>query len=493
MFSGPKLFYTFGDSIPPSEFPKIIHPHLAISKISGLSASDVLALFSGVSGSNAIRSSAGFNPYQTGANMRWLVQRGLTNGDIIAVDTHVAESGTAGLFYVNDKGHLRALGVAEPGYPTERIINRYEEMVSRHGRRARPTIFPSQVTKAREMQNGKDPSKGNGVSQQKIAEPLTKAQRWQERKYLIGRGERSPYPDAQIASKRLAENNIAVENAKLSENTYKTINPLKDTPGVPEGWKDISNDEAALKKLRLKSDMLYDNSASPDFLARVYQPDSNVFGTDMNPTVAFRGSRAPAFAEGTRDTINKILYEDVREIKNIKITNSADWINNGAQGAGMDSVYYKKAVEIGRALKNAPAAGISGHSLGGGMASAASLSSGKPAWTFNAAGLHSGTVEKYGGSVIGSADNIQAYRVKGELLTKLQETEAWDDAKDVYFHPLALASKETLSALAPDAVGIKHVLPGGTGSLLDMHGIDQAIRCIEEQKDDDIATIRSRI
>jgi hypothetical protein len=42
-------------------------------------------------------------------------------------------------------------------------------------------------------------------------------------------------------------------------------------------------------------------------------------------------------------------------------------------------------------------------------------------------------------------------------------------------------------------VGVKHTLPGGAGSLLDKHGIDQAIQCIENEKDDDIATIKGRI
>ena len=93
------------------------------------------------------------------------------------------------------------------------------------------------------------------------------------------------------------------------------------------------------------------------------------------------------------------------------------------------------------------------------MASAASMASGKPAWTFNAAGLHAGTVEKYGGSIIGSTDNIQAYRVKGELLTKLQEVDLWEDAKDLKFYPPAVVAKERLSMLAPDAVGVKTRLP----------------------------------
>ena len=49
------------------------------------------------------------------------------------------------------------------------------------------------------------------------------------------------------------------------------------------------------------------------------------------------------------------------------------------------------------------------------------MGSGKAGWTFNAAGLNAGTVEKYGGKILGSTDNIQAYRVEGELLTKIQE------------------------------------------------------------------------
>lgn len=61
------------------------------------------------------------------------------------------------------------------------------------------------------------------------------------------------------------------------------------------------------------------------------------------------------------------------------------------------------------------------------------------------------------------------------------------------FYPPAVMAKERLSMLAPDAVGVKHTLSGGTGSLLDKHGIDQAIQCIENEKDDDIATIKGRI
>jgi len=493
MFTGMKLFFTFGDNIHPDEFSQIISPPIAVSRLHGLSVQDLLSQFSGVNASHSIRSAAGANPNQMGGNLKSLVSRELERGNIIAVDACPGDFATTGPFYVTDSGHLRKFGLQEPGYLADRIISRYEEMVRRYGRRARPTVFPSQVIRAQEVKKAEEATPGSGVSQRKVAGSMAKAERWQERQYLIGKGERSTYPDAQIASKRLAGNNIAVENAKLSENVYKTTNPLKDTPGVPEGWKDISNDESALKKLGLRSDMLYDDEQSPNFLARAYQPDSSIFGKAMNPTVVFRGSRAPGLAEGTGETVKKILFDDVSEINNIKIDNAEDWINNGAQSVGINSEYYEKAVKIGKVLKNSPSASISGHSLGGGMASAASIASGKPAWTFNAAGLHPGTVEKYGGSLTGSPGNIQAYRVKGELLTKLQEVDLLDDGRSLDFSPAFLAGKEGLSSLAPDAEGIKYTIPGGTGSLLDKHGIDQMIRVIEEQKDDDIATIRSRI
>lgn len=445
--------------------------------------------FPGLSGSSRIVQPSGMNHNRTGFNLQWLVQRELSSGDIVAIDTTPGKILTTGSFYVNEEGHLRPLGLQDTGFHYERIMGRYEEMVKSYGRRARPTVFPVQVTGSKKSLMAEQSSQGQQTTTRKVQKPLTKAERWQERKYLIGRGERSVYPDAQTAARRLSENNVAVEKAKLAENVYKTKNPLLDMPEVPEGWRDISNDEAALRKLHLTPKLLADNDTAPDFLARVYQPDSSVFGKDLSTTVVFRGSRAPEFSEDMITTAKKVVLKgDLSGIKNVK-----DWTNNGAQGLGFKSDYYKRAVEIGKVLKYSLNVDISGHSLGGGMASAASIASGKPAWTFNAAGLSSGTVEKYGGNIIGSERDIHAYRVQGEMLTKLQEVHFWDDLKSVNYYVPALFPKEEISLFSPDAIGTKYTLPGGVGSMLDRHGIDQAISCIENQKDDDIATIRSRM
>jgi len=495
MFHSLKLLYIDRDLISPDDFPRILDPVRVSHDIAYMPEKDILSLFTGFNGGERIRHECGVTHNGISSNpVRSKVQSDLRSGNIVAVETRPGVLATMGPFYADNEGYLRLQAPPATGFRADHIVQRYEEVVkSWGGRRARPSVFPAQVTRAKPDIVTAAAATIMGAIQRKVAGPLTKAERWQERKYLIGRGQRSIYPDARIAADRLAQNNVAVEKSKLAENIYKTTNPLKDTPGVPEGWKDISNDDAALDSMGLSRDMLFDDKKSPNFLSRVYQPDSKVFGKDMNPTVVFRGSRAPELAEGTKETINKFLWEDVSAIKDVKINNIDDWTNNISQGMGRSSEYYRRAVDIGSRLNNAAKVDISGHSLGGGMASAASMASGKPAWTFNAAGLNAETVEKYGGSVIGSAKDIQAYRVDGELLTKLQEVHLWEDAKDVYFNPSALAAKEAISNAAPDAAGIPHTLSGGTGSMLDKHGIDQAIKLIEDEKDDDIATIRGRI
>ncbi|HID9455092.1 phospholipase [Serratia marcescens] len=490
-----KLLSLFSEHTAPESFSRILTPtqarhelerHYLFGGAAGISISSRYSI------TRNTQSGIGVTGYREDAAVKRSVFDDLNRGGLLAIDEEIgAWTPTKYAFYVDAEGRLqRYPGSSLPAfYPTGRVIARYEEMVSRYGQRAKPTVLPARQNTTRNppLQQAIATAVATVAATVQAIRPMTKAERWQERQYLIGRGNRSIYPDARMAAQRLAENNVAVEKAKLAENVYKTTNPLKDTIDIPEGWKDISNNDGALGKLGLSKDMLYDDEDTPGFLARVYQPDERVFGKAMNPTVVFRGSRAPEFPEGISKAAQKALLNgDLSGIKNL-----SDWSNNGAQGLGFNSEYYKKAVNIGKAIKGG--AGISGHSLGGGMASAASMASGKPAWTFNAAGLNAGTVEKYGGSIIGSADNIQAYRVKGELLTKLQEVDLWEDAKDLKFYPPAVMAKERLSMLAPDAVGVKHTLAGGTGSLLDKHGIDQAIQCIENEKDDDIATIKGRI
>ncbi|NUL35423.1 DUF2974 domain-containing protein [Kosakonia sacchari] len=466
------LTYIFEDKVAPWRFSFIIHPQLALQRIRMMPPSSVSTM---LSRQDTLRSRSGANPNQSGRDIRTAAAVDLERGTMVAIDDSFRLwSPVTALFFIDNEGRLQLFSTSlSVTYPVSSITRRYEEMVSTFGKRPPPTDIPQgQFTRTNSPMRGEEPSSGGGRRSRMDGptRPLTKAERWQERKNLISKGQRSVYPDAQTAANRLAENNVAVEKAKLAQNIYgragQPINALESMPDVPEGWVDISNDENALSSLGLKREMLFDESVDPNFFSRVYAPDTYVFGDDMNPTVVFRGTRPDKMA---------------------------DWGNNFAQGAGFNSSYYEKAVNIGRMIaENASKIDIAGHSLGGGLASAAGMASGQQTWTFNAAGLNHDTVEKYGAQLMGDGSAISAYRVNGEMLTKIQEVSI-EDLADANFDTSLFALKAGASNMLPNAIGKPTELAGGTGSMLDKHGMVQVIDCIEVQKDEDIRIIKSRV
>lgn len=268
------------------------------------------------------------------------------------------------------------------------------------------------------------------------------------------------------AADRFAKNNKAIEKARLAENVYKHDQP------APEGWKNISDDPVALEKIGLRPRHL--SKAGSEYRAQVYAPDPAVFGDDQKTTVAFQGTQ---------------------------VEKGEDWSNNFAQGQDRESRYYRNSVGVGNRLaaKNADVE-ITGHSLGGGMASAAARASGRPATTFNAAGLHDNTVQRYGGTVhLPDPENIQAYRVNGEILTGVQEHGLMGTAATIaagfalggpWGAVVAAAAKIGLASAMPNAVGTPHVVDGSWDPI-QRHFMSQIIAGIEKQKDEDQATILS--
>ncbi|MEB6334891.1 hypothetical protein [Serratia rhizosphaerae] len=61
-----------------------------------------------------------------------------------------------------------------------------------------------------------------------------------------------------------------------------------------------------------------------------------------------------------------------------------------------------------------------------------------------------------------------------------------------YDIPLLMAKRQ-LSALLPSAAGAAKWLPGGEGSAIDKHGMQQVIDSLEEQKEVDMTTITNRL
>lgn len=105
-----------------------------------------------------------------------------------------------------------------------------------------------------------------------------------------------------------------------------------------------------------------------------------------------------------------------------------DWKHNFGQGLGLEDAQYDQAIAVAREARLAfgDRLVLSGQSLGGGLAAAAAMVNEIPAVTFNAAGVHDNTIERYGVDASAAkrhADQglVRHYVVKNEILTHLQE------------------------------------------------------------------------
>lgn len=105
-----------------------------------------------------------------------------------------------------------------------------------------------------------------------------------------------------------------------------------------------------------------------------------------------------------------------------------DWINNARQGIGWDSKQYDQAAQLAQDAQQAFGENmvITGHSLGGGLASFAAAATDTAAVTFNASGVHDDTLRGAGLNPdtvkADAADGqIRRYNISGEMLTAAQE------------------------------------------------------------------------
>ncbi len=152
--------------------------------------------------------------------------------------------------------------------------------------------------------------------------------------------------------------------------------------------------------------MLYTNldaTAFPGFKAVLYQD----FAAKEDNTYVL------AFA-GTDDSAGEMLHKQ-----------GYDWAENVWQGLGWDSFQHQYAMQAATAIQAAmerlvedgASLTTTGHSLGGGLASAASVVTGAPGITFNAAGLHTNTLRQFIGDPIALETALQRYNQANGLIT----------------------------------------------------------------------------
>ncbi|MFK7886391.1 MAG: hypothetical protein AB8G16_05940 [Gammaproteobacteria bacterium] len=207
-------------------------------------------------------------------------------------------------------------------------------------------------------------------------------------------------PEATELADQLEARYHGEEMAGLSADVYHWVGEGV-SPSAPVGWTRASEDPATLARYGLTQESLA--PANSGFRAELYIPDPAIHGADAEPVLAFKGTTA---------------------------TSAEDWSNNFGQGTGGQTDYYDRAMNVALRVDRATDGEfeITGHSLGGGMASAASAVTGAEANTFNSAGLHPNTAGEYiarnglGIPVEDTADLVTVYQVEGEILTTLQES-----------------------------------------------------------------------
>lgn len=272
---------------------------------------------------------------------------------------------------------------------------------------------------------------------------------------------------AEQAVERLARNNVAVERARLSEHVYHS----RELPPHPEpvGWHMLTPKELARKGIA--PDML--NDPKSGFKAALYQSS---FERPPKTVIAYAGT------------------ED-----------QADWMTNFQQGIGMETKQYDKAMELADKVTRSFPKGtvdITGHSLGGGLASAGAAVTGAKGYTFNAAGLHPRTVARAPYNL--TADNmaamgqrIDAYHSTADPLTNLQsglsgslgDLAGWPTGPQALGVPRPLVPAAGWQHEWKELVTRNPAISGGRMAL-EGHGVDpQMVDHIEVQKEQDTVTL----
>ncbi|SOB86458.1 Protein of unknown function [Sphingomonas guangdongensis] len=205
-------------------------------------------------------------------------------------------------------------------------------------------------------------------------------------------------------------------------------------------------------------------------------------------TTRASGYRARAYVSGTGESAQVVIAFR-------GTAGGSDWVADARQAVGLGTDHYRQALALGRQVARSGAANVTftGHSLGGGLASAAGLAAGREATTFNAAGLSDATIGQADAIRTASrrgVPDIRAYYVSGEILSALQD--GGDRVAGALIgHAIGGISGGVLGAQvdAPEAYGhrieLDAVAPEGKHfwerHAVDKHGMDWVLASLRAQ------------
>lgn len=303
------------------------------------------------------------------------------------------------------------------------------------------------------------------------------------------------------ATERFERNNVAVERARLAKDVY---NVGQGEP--PEGWERVSS--AELKRLGMKKDLFPQLSKhfrasefKDGYYPELYRSKPEILG-EVKYVLCFRGTQGPK--DGATDVI---------------------------QAFGGRTVHYTRAIESAQKLRKVLGGNLemAGHSMGGGMATAAGIVTGSRVFAIDPAGVHPATLERIGKGYARESAKlwVQNYVTEGEILDCVQNPHAqrlllsgiaaisstvgatlaiaghramtekgtvtYGAAGPIYRLPVLANAKvlledETMQGLTPGIVGKmnNHINPI---QKIRLHDPDYAIAGIEQQKADDLTVI----
>ncbi len=275
---------------------------------------------------------------------------------------------------------------------------------------------------------------------------------------------------------QLSVNYHGLQMAGLSQDAYRAAAGGVDATGnrvePPPGWTRASEHPEQLQALApgLSREQINEmlRPEGSGFRAEIYLPDPTILGPDARPVFAVKGSTGPIVDPAAPGGMRESAAEDYLA-------------NNVPQGLGLRADYYDRAMDAARLLQRQPGLDfeITGHSLGGGIASAAGAVTGVQTTTFNAAGLHPNTTARYveenGGAVHDLRATITAFQVNGDILTDSQTG----------VQGMSEASRQEAGALANNigqvlqTPGIRDIVQGQIDGLLPENARGPAMAAID--------------
>ena len=147
-----QLIYFMSESLAPEKFARILNPADAryeLERYYLFGGSSMSSISSRHTITRNTQSGIGVSSYREDSGMKRGVFDELKRGSLLAVDASIgAWSPVKYPFFINAQGRLQRYPgtVLPPQYPVERIIQRYEEMISRYAARPKPTSLPRDKT-----------------------------------------------------------------------------------------------------------------------------------------------------------------------------------------------------------------------------------------------------------------------------------------------------------------------------------------------------------